>query len=218
MFGLSAVRVRHLMRRWGWGSGGVQFISDVLELSHEQARELLEALAKEGYVERNGRGPVSPGWEYGLTVRGTALAQASAATPLRRQTVRRRLHELVERMVEVNSDDRFFIGVQDAAVFGSYLSNDERLGDLDVHYTTYRKIEDSEEFMRVTKTAARASGRAFSSYIDELYWPESEVRRFLKNRSRVYSLGDNSQLLRNPSVPRRSIFQSRAPVQDWRKL
>jgi len=121
-------------------------------------------------------------------------------------------------MLEVNANDRFYVGIQDAVVFGSYLSTCERLSDLDVHYTTYRKIEDSSEFVRVTQQAARASGRRFSRYIDELYWPESEVKRFLKNRSRVYSLGDNSELLRDPSVPRLAIFHSRVPVDDWRGL
>jgi len=184
----------------------------------EHARSLLAILVAEGLVEPADYVRVVEGREYRLTTKGLALAQASAARPLHRKTVQRRLHELIERMVQANRDERFYVGVQQAVVFGSYLSATERLGDLDVHYTTYRKIEDGTEFMRVTGEAARASGRHFSTIVDELYWPEDELRKFLKNRSRVYSLGNNEILLKRDDVPRTTIFEGRRPVDNWRDL
>ena len=218
LVGYPSVRIRHLVRRWGWGKGGVALVKDVMEISETAAAELVAALVGAGYIEKATGGHTSPGWEYELTVKGTALAQASAAAPLRRETVRLRLHELIERMTQVNADERFFVGVQDAVVFGSYLTKVDRLGDLDVHYTTYRKIDDQETFARVTEAAARGSGRRFSGFIDLLFWPETEVRNFLKNRSRVYSLGNNSELLRDEQIPRLVIFRGRAPVPGWRDL
>ncbi len=217
MFGFPSVRVRQLLRRWGRGYGGTELVKQLMEISEAAAGELVAALIREGYVQKSEL-QMSAGWEYVLTVKGTALAQASAARPLHRETVRLRLHELIDRMIQVNSDERFFLGIQDAAVFGSYLTDVDRLGDLDIHFRTYRKIDDTETFTRTTTDAARASGLRFSSFMDELYWPEAEVRKFLKNRSRVYSLGDNSQLLADEAVPRLVIFRDRTPVPGWRDL
>ena len=61
MFGVSAVRVRYMMRRWGWGGGGVQLIAEVLP--DAPAHALLDALLREGYVARRNGQPVAPGWE-----------------------------------------------------------------------------------------------------------------------------------------------------------
>jgi hypothetical protein len=35
---------------------------------------------------------------------------------------------------------------------------------------------------------AREQGRSFRNIVDEAYWPESEVRLFLKNSSRAISM------------------------------
>jgi hypothetical protein len=175
------------------------------------AKAFWSALLAEGYIQREAAfGPDTEA--YSRTIKGAAVAGASAAPPLKRHVVETRLRELVERMAAANDDDRFYVGVQDADVFGSYLTDAPTLSDLDVHYTTYRKIDDPAEFARVTEDAARASGRRFSRYIDLLFWPEAELRKFLKNRSRVYSLADNSQLLRDVAVPRLAIFRDRRPV------
>ncbi|HEY6558851.1 MAG TPA: hypothetical protein VI072_16315 [Polyangiaceae bacterium] len=189
-----------------------------LGLQQSHATELLSRLIAEGYVQEARMPAVKGENRYVLTVKGSALASASAAAPIRRELARRRLHELIERMIAANAEDRFYVGVQEAAVFGSYLTDVPTLGDLDVHYVIYRKLEDSDEFMRVTVHAARESGRRFNRYLDLLSWPEDELRRFLKNRSRVYGLADNSTLLADPNVPRVTIFTARAPVVNWRAL
>ena len=217
LLGIPALELRKLMRRWGSGCGDARFIRTVLQVSESEAGQLLQRLQDSGYVECEA-GMKRGNKFYVMTVKGCALAGASAAQPIRRELAQRRLHELIERMAQANRDDRFLVGVQEAAVFGSYLTSQSHLGDLDVHYTTYRKIGDAEEFMRVSRRLARASGRRFDRFIDELYWPETELGRFLKNRSRVYSLADNSQLLEDSAVARLTIFADRRPVKGWNKV
>jgi DNA-binding MarR family transcriptional regulator len=218
LLGVPAMELRRLMRTWNWCEAGVPLIRKELGLTKAPASELLERLVAEGYVEEERQIRAAGEDRYVLTVKGCALASASAAAPIRRELAQRRLHELIERMVFANADERFHLGVQEAAVFGSYLTDAPTVGDVDVHYVTYRKIQDGAEYMREATRAARASGRRFSSYLDFVSWPEAELYRFLKNRSRVYGLADNSQLLADPNVQRVTILYNRAPVSNWRSL
>lgn len=153
-----------------------------------------------------------------MTVKGAALANASAARPLHRAVVRQRLHELIERMRRVNEDPAFLVGIDEAVVFGSYLTDAERLGDLDISYKTFRKVEDPRQFTDLSSRAARESGRSFSNIVEKLYWPNEQVRLFLKNRSRVYGLVERERLLEDPTIPRRFIFKDRQPIPGWHDL
>lgn len=218
LFGFPFARIHELMQRWGWGQGGAELVRDFLSISDDAARELLEALVREGYVQKCAKPPASPGWDYELTAKGTNLGQASTGTQLSRATIRRRLHEIIERMAQVNQDERFFVGVQEASIFGEYVTEASELAHLDVRYTTYRKVKERREFAHITERAARASGQRFSNEMELRLWPENEVKSFLQNRSPVYRFLTNTERARDAQTPRLVIFQDRAPVLGWRDL
>ncbi len=196
----------------------MELVREVMELSESAAGDLLAALIREGYVQKCAECHASPGWEYELTLKGTKLGQASTDKPLPRQLVRLRLHELIERMKRVNLEERFLVGIQEAAVFGEYLTSAKRLRSLDVRYTTYRKIQERAAFARMVERAARDSGRRFSSEIDRRLWPEDEVRSYLQDHSPVYRFSTDTQRVRDDRTPRLVIFCDRAPADDWRAL
>jgi DNA-binding HxlR family transcriptional regulator len=218
LFGFSKARIHELLQRWGWGRGGAELAREVLSISDQAAGELVDALEREGYVQKCTKPHVSPGWEYELTLKGTSFGQARTGAELARALARRHLHELVERMDEVNRDDRFLLGVEEASVFGEYLTDAQELGVLDVQYTTYRKIEERGEFARARDRAARASGQRFSREMDLRLWPENEVRDHLQGQSAVYRFSTNTERARDAQMSRLLIFRDRAPVHDWRKL
>lgn len=211
--GVPALQVRKLLRRWGYLSRDFGFIAEVLGVSGREARAVLRGLLKAGLLERDdGNGPREPDF-YTLTTRGNAFAQASAAPPLRRATVEKRLDELVQRMVAVNASSDFLVGIEDAVVFGSYLRDTDRLGDLDISVRFFRKESDPQRFMDLARDSARSSGRHFNTFLDALGWPETKVKLFLKSRSRVFSIHVDEPLLQeDPTVPRRIIFINRAPA------
>ena len=62
---------------------------------------------------------------------GNALANASAARSISRAEASRQLAEFLERVARVNADDSWLHCVGKVVVFGSYLSNQEQIGDLD---------------------------------------------------------------------------------------
>jgi hypothetical protein len=218
MFGVRKDRLRHLLQRWGWAQGGVELVRDVLQLSENAAAKLLDSLLDEGYIQRCAECHASPGWEYELTPKGIEFGRASTGKPLPRGVVQKLLHALVERMQKVNLEDRFFVGIQEATVFGEYLTDSGRLGNLDVQYTTYRKIQERAAFTRLVERAALESGRTFSGPIERRLWPEDEVKSFLQDRSPVYRFWTNSERLSDDRTPRLVVFRNRAPVPDWQKL
>jgi hypothetical protein len=113
-------------------------------------------------------------------------------------------------MVELNASGEFLVGVEEAYVSGSYLSAAERLGDLDISVSFYRK--DPDRFVERAERAADESGRRFGSHLETLFWPETQAKLYLKQRSRVFSIHDNEPLLLDPSVPRQAIFAARRPT------
>jgi hypothetical protein len=218
MMGFSDGRIRRLLQHWGWGQGGVELVSDILEIPETAAQELLTRLIDEGYVRHSVERQTTPGWEYELTPKGTTFIQVSDETPFPRDAVRNGLRDLIQRMTQVNSDERFVVGIEAAFVVGDYLNHAEHLGALEIHYTTYRKITERSEFTKVAHRVARASGRKLSNDMSVRLWPEDEVTSFLENHAGMFYLITNMERRRDDETPRLVIFRERAPVPDWRDL
>jgi hypothetical protein len=210
--GIPALNARELLRKWGYSGANEAFVAEVVGVTLKEATIILRGMVAAGLlVEDTDARPGQEQW-FVCTTKGSAFAQASAAKPLRRPTVEQKLTELVERMTHLNASPDFLVGIEEAYVYGSYLSNMDRLGDLDISLKFYRKEEDPEQFRVLADQAARESGRRFSNMIDWMFWPERKVLLFLKQRSRVFSLHVNEPLLEDPSVPRRAVFLGRRPA------
>jgi hypothetical protein len=69
--------------------------------------------------------------EHQLTEQGIAFSQASLTTVTRR-TADRVLREFLDRVLALNADEDALYQVPEAVIFGSYLTNAERLGDVDL--------------------------------------------------------------------------------------
>jgi hypothetical protein len=95
----------------------------------------------------------------------------------------------MKRVQEVNSNPHFLIRIVNVVVFGSYLRGATDLGDLDLAYDWKPKIEDRAEYKRASIAQFKASGRPDDCWsFASQGWPEEEVRLFLKNKQRTYSL------------------------------
>jgi predicted nucleotidyltransferase len=134
------------------------------------------------------------GVSWYTTLAGNALANATAAKPVRRAVAERHLAEFFDRVREVNASDYYLYWVEQVVVFGSFLDESAAtVGDVDVAIELVTRFADSDEFMRTmaerSDEAARA-GRQFANVAEQVGWGELEVRRFLKGRSRVISMTD----------------------------
>lgn len=75
--------------------------------------------------------------------------------------------------------------------FGSYISDKERLGDIDIIVEIEPKYSVRNEQMKVERekiNLAKQEGEKFKTIVEELLWPQEEVWRFLKNRIKSFSL------------------------------
>lgn len=141
-------------------------------------RELVEL----GLVERTEHSSDDAPW-LTTTVAGTALGKARIGTPMARAKAERVLAGVLERVREVNADPAALWWVESVELFGSL--NDpkrEAVGDVDLR-VLLKARHDSETHFDLTKAAARASGRQFSSLIDELFYASLELQRRIRGRS-----------------------------------
>lgn len=180
--------LRYVQLRDWWT---IDFLTDRLNVSESTARKIIKELLKQGYIEESKSFNREKAWVN--TIKGNSLAMASAAKPIHRKTADDILLKFMKRVHEVNTSERFAYRVEKVIVFGSYLSDNKRLNDIDLAIKltskekdeTKRKQRDQERISIAVK-----AGRNFNSFIDEIFWPMTEVRLFLKNRSRSISLHD----------------------------
>lgn len=93
------------------------------------ATAIIEELLKIEYVE-----PVEIRKHqfWSVTTAGRTLALASAAKPILRKTADKKITELLGRVATINSSNQYVYAVTKVVVFGSYLSEQERINDVDI--------------------------------------------------------------------------------------
>lgn len=177
--------VRKLLKH---GSFTRETVQRTLKVNANQAEDLINELVSRGLIEEeNLHGET--GWTN--TMNGRRLSQASAAKPVKRTTAKRAIEQFMERVAEANTNPYYLYKVEKVILFGSYLSDSPTVNDVDLALEIVRKTEDPDQFMALVdqrSKEAQQNGRRFGSYIDQLYWPFTEVFLFLKSRSRTLSL------------------------------
>jgi hypothetical protein len=147
-------------------------------------------LEAEGLIEPSRHG----GWT--VTQADDALAVATAARPVSRQTAERALAQFLERVARVNEDPYFLARVMRVALYGSMLSPEVKtLSDVGLAVQLVAKETDFDRLREAN--AAREEpleilGKRFGSFLEEQFCWFLETFRFLKGRSRVISLADYS--------------------------
>lgn len=191
--GQTAAAIRTFLRRSHGDAWNLSYVAKRLRSDEAAAREIIVELAARGYIERSAFSAEGEYWEN--TIRGNAFAGATAAKPLLRVSADKRLKEFLDRVEEVRRDPYYLYRVHRVILFGSYLTSKDRINDIDlcVSLTVKEKDKDKQDRLReqrVEETLRR--GKVFKSFIDRLTWPETEVLKFLKAKSRSISLHTES--------------------------
>lgn len=187
--GMPALAIRNLLNKNDFIS--LSMIAVHFNISDRIAKIVINGLLDEGYMELNECHSEDGKAFYHPTLKGCSLALASAAKPVTRKTAEKKIEEFLKRVEEVNKNEYFLYRVDKAVVFGSYLSDQERINDIDIAVVANRKHDDFEKFYNETMkraSDAEAKGRRFSSANSMLYYTWDEVMLFLKSRSRAISL------------------------------
>ncbi len=199
--GRPAARIRLFLRRAFGGNWDASYVAQTLRVDLAAAEAVIKELCRRRLIARARSFGRNVHWTN--TIRGNAFANASAAKPLLRSSADIRLTEFLERVEEVERDPRFLYRVKRAVLFGSYLSAKERINDIDIVVRLAPKEVDKDRQQGLEERQVREAierGRRFSSFVDELTWPQAFVLRFLKGGSRSLSLHlDEKVLERGPS-------------------
>ncbi len=186
--------VRNAMSEKLWGRSKTIItgkVAKILKQSTSISKQVVEQLIREEYLiykkEKFGK---TIQYQLEATEKGRQFGLATATEPISREKATQLLNQLVERAKTINSNNELVYFVESIKVFGSYLSDNDSLGDLDVGVKLTRRLE-SDEFTQQNQKRielARANGRSFSNYLDEIAWPHTEVMLMLKARKKGLSL------------------------------
>ncbi|MPW31261.1 hypothetical protein F9L16_20005 [Agarivorans sp. B2Z047] len=153
-------------------------------ISKKEAQEQIQAFESEGYLEqRLGK------WQR--TMKGSALAQATAAKPYKRCTADRHFKAFLDRVIDINNDDDYLCQVSQVALFGSYLTTKGPVGDIDLFVWTEIKPKFLADFAKIKESRAERmidSGRSFKSHGELAYWPYLDATKYLKNKSKLIQI------------------------------
>jgi predicted nucleotidyltransferase len=201
--GHPAIEVRHFLRRYRLTDFYIEAAEDALVLSPRTSTIFMNKLKGLGFVDELGRNKWNGRRAFRLTIKGQALANASAARLLHRKTAERLLAQFLERVQRVNSTQEYVYRVEHVVLFGSILSDTDRLGDVDVAVQLQPKVDNDDAFQEwsvVRRRAAEAKGRNFRTVFDWAMWPTEEIFLQLKARSRGLRLHDFCEVEKLPNV------------------
>lgn len=165
-----------------------EYVAYRAKVEAADADRLLRQLEDAGFVGRSTRnydGRTEDVWN--TTLLGSALAGASFLKPITRAKAEALLAGVLDRTRQYNADSGKPMWIDKVSLFGSVLDEGATdFGDVDIHVVLAdrAKINVAEAALAY----ARASGRTFSSFIDELEWSRREAIRTLKNRSGYISI------------------------------
>lgn len=108
---------------------------------------------------------------------------------MKRSTAERLLRELIGRVESIQDDDSLAYRVSDLVLFGSYLSDREDLGDLDVAVNIVRRFEGDEQLC-IEEERREVTCPKSADFVLRLFWPIEEVLRMIRNRSGWIQLTD----------------------------
>lgn len=116
-----------------------------------------------------------------------------------RKTADRIVSEVVERAKEINASPypKFMHFVKKIAVFGSYLTDKEKLGDVDIAVLFERREEfESGDSEKDGLECIRIHNKNVYDFFEVLYFPERIVKQTLRNKSKSLSIHEYDELER----------------------
>lgn len=213
--GIDALQVRKYFRRYGSGFVNYFTAMEAFSITKRKAEKQIADFVKLELISKCEFQPEKDITYYETTIRGNALGMAKAGKPVSRGSADRVLREFLERVRSVNDRPELAHRVESVVVFGSYLSDQDKLNDLDIAVELKRRGGDDEAHEKLRKASldrACASGRRFGNIVEQLFWPQREVLLALKNRARTISLCEWESLFKMEGLQYRVIMGDRERI------
>jgi predicted nucleotidyltransferase len=176
------------------------------------AQALFDQLLADGYIEPNDDRPE----DYKATMKGRALAQVKFIRRINRAKAEALLNGVLERVAAINVDPEMLLYVTEVRVFGSYLTDTDDLGDLDLAVKYDERREQGHDQLKAYRAAcaalAKLHGREIND-VDRLHsFAKQLVRSRVKNGSHHISLHETDELDNNPALGGKTVYTFTPPA------
>lgn len=206
--GQPALKIRKLLKlidTYPLGAG-ITTIAEILDSDLSTSKQVIQELHAGGYIELL---IDKDGEKWQTTIKGNALAHATARKPITRKTAERLLTEFLNRVQEVNQSDDYAYHVKQVILFGSFLSNSETLGDIDLAIFLEPRYTDPDKQKQLTEKRTRYALTQGKGRIDAIFWPHVEVFQILKGRSPSISIHDGkAEQILFESEPSKILYEA----------
>jgi hypothetical protein len=195
--GIPIRQVRDFLRKCGGSSFEVGYVEEQFAVAKRRAVKITASLVSHGFLERDEGYPSGRRRPcYRLAKDGYRLANTRLVKRMDRAKATRLFNEFLARVQLVNDRPELTHYVAEVRAFGSFLTETDDIGDLDFAIRLARRQDDGEKSQARCLERARASGKRFSTYEEELFFSQNEVKRILRARSPYVSLHEMSELER----------------------
>ena len=221
--GCTLLEIRNILRGLAYTDTPftVEFLARRLEKTEEPSLAALEQAQRlaDGLIV-NGLAVINEDMRFVLTDTGLSLRAATATKRFKRARADKAIAKMLGVAAEVNADPIFLYDVAWIAVYGSYITDEPDLGDIDlaIEFKGRWKGTDANRETRLKAFVVEfpPPDHVEQSFIERLCWPETCIRRMLKV-DRAIKLIDRSEL-EALGCPHRRIYPDVADIpakDDW---
>lgn len=213
MFGYSLLEIGKFMREIEGLSWKPNFVAARFKIEQKAAAKLVQVMLLDGLVAKVY--PQSNSEKYEVTNKGLTLGMDTAGPPLKRATAERLVAKFLERVERVNNDPDLLCCIDEVAAFGSFITKEPTLSEIDLAVTYIRRVDSGtwSDLSNQRVELARARGRKFGSSSEEIAWPLREVELRLRRRAKALHIRDfNKDREFIESVPHQLIYRRRPVV------
>ena len=182
-----------------------------LRMAISKPELFLSELAKAGYLEANQEknGEVC----YELNTNGYQLANASALKRFTRKQANKEFNSLIERALSIEKSGYYLDRVSRITVFGSFITDSETVGDIDICVEFERKTEllNGENYHQVQKALVEIDeklGQGFrpQTFSETISYSVTKAKKFLKNRRPILSFHYIGEI-EESDYPRKVLYE-----------
>ncbi len=119
---------------------------------------------------------------YEATEKGRELCRAKCMSRMTREKANQLYEQILSRVAEVNNNPYYLYKITNFVLLGSFITDKETLGDIDISYDLEFKHDISIE-SRISANHMRASEKNCYDFIKSCDYGRYEVNTFIKNRS-----------------------------------
>ena len=143
-----------------------------------QVNRIIECLEKNGYIAKYNELEL-----WFNTISGNILANTKFIRPIKRVKCESIIRQLLSRAKKVNENTNYLLYVDSLLVTGDFLDESlDTIHHLLVGVELKRKYSEGDH-NKLRAEKIRKSKKAFPTIIDELSYPNDEVKNFLKSRT-----------------------------------